>query len=315
MSQGVHYARMTELSQKPVYFNVMLAGEAGTGKSKFLEYFLGSAFGKQGVVEHEKLQITEYSCEKVEQNVRFCLNMIDCPGYHAQKPVKEWYQEIKSYLKLKQQHYEELKKLALKEKSLSLSSVVDRRVHACLYFFTGPRLKANDAIYMKKLSKLVNLIPVFSCEQDLELEEVEVLKAQILDEAHKYRIDWFQIDQAVGGLERVSEQIHQQQDPSEKLLRGIWPYPPFYFYSGTAPHEDDVGEVDTRLLTALLLGYLSVPMGHATEVIWALREEKERKKSRKQEKQLTENKMNLGMGVAIGMGVLGALIIAKKVLN
>lgn len=56
--------------------------------------------------------------------------------------------------------------------------IVDTRIHCCLYFIapTGHTLKAIDILVMKKLSEVVNVVPVIAKSDSLTLEEREAFK-------------------------------------------------------------------------------------------------------------------------------------------
>ena len=59
--------------------------------------------------------------------------------------------------------------------------IVDTRIHACLYFIapTGHTLKAIDIVVMKKLSEVVNVVPVIAKSDSLTLEEREAFKERV----------------------------------------------------------------------------------------------------------------------------------------
>lgn len=59
--------------------------------------------------------------------------------------------------------------------------IVDTRIHCCLYFIapTGHSLKAIDITVMKKLSEVVNVVPIIAKADGLTLEEREVFKQRV----------------------------------------------------------------------------------------------------------------------------------------
>lgn len=76
---------------------------------------------------------------------------------------------------IKDQHSAYLRKelTAMRDKH-----IVDTRIHCCLYFIapTGHTLKAIDILVMKKLSEVVNVVPVIAKSDSLTLEEREAFK-------------------------------------------------------------------------------------------------------------------------------------------
>ena len=59
--------------------------------------------------------------------------------------------------------------------------IQDTRIHCCLYFVnpTGHSLKPIDIIVMKKLSEVVNVVPVIAKSDSLTLDERERFKSKI----------------------------------------------------------------------------------------------------------------------------------------
>ena len=59
--------------------------------------------------------------------------------------------------------------------------IIDTRIHCCLYFIapTGHSLKAIDIAVMKKLSEVVNVVPVIAKSDSLTLEEREAFKRSV----------------------------------------------------------------------------------------------------------------------------------------
>ena len=62
--------------------------------------------------------------------------------------------------------------------------IQDTRIHCCLFFInpTGHSLRPIDIIVMKKLSEVVNVVPVIAKSDSLTLEEREAFKQRIRDE-------------------------------------------------------------------------------------------------------------------------------------
>jgi hypothetical protein len=59
--------------------------------------------------------------------------------------------------------------------------IQDTRIHCCLYFInpTGHALRAIDVIVMKKLSEVVNVVPVIAKADSLTLEERDAFKQKV----------------------------------------------------------------------------------------------------------------------------------------
>lgn len=59
--------------------------------------------------------------------------------------------------------------------------IQDTRIHCCLYFInpTGHVLRPIDVIVMKKLSEVVNVVPVIAKSDSLTIEERDSFKAKV----------------------------------------------------------------------------------------------------------------------------------------
>ena len=66
--------------------------------------------------------------------------------------------------------------------------IQDTRIHCCLYFInpTGHSLRPIDIIVMKKLSEVVNVVPVIAKADSLTLVERDLFKTKV-----RFRIDAF----------------------------------------------------------------------------------------------------------------------------
>jgi septin 3/9/12 len=77
--------------------------------------------------------------------------------------------------------------------------IQDTRIHCCLYFInpTGHALRPIDVIVMKKLSEVVNVVPVIAKSDSLTLDEREKFKAKIREELvyHNIRLYPFDTDE------------------------------------------------------------------------------------------------------------------------
>jgi len=77
--------------------------------------------------------------------------------------------------------------------------IQDTRIHCCLYFInpTGHALRPIDVIVMKKLSEVVNVVPVIAKSDSLTIDEREIFKIKIREELvyHNIRLYPFDTDE------------------------------------------------------------------------------------------------------------------------
>lgn len=80
--------------------------------------------------------------------------------------MKEVYDDVKAYVKGKNEAYKRIVSELGGSPVITIGNNAqlpgDPRIHACIYMFSGKRLKTNDVICMNKLQKYVNIIPVMA---------------------------------------------------------------------------------------------------------------------------------------------------------
>jgi septin 3/9/12 len=120
---------------------------------------------------HEPVRTTteiEAVSHMIEENgVRLRLNIIDTPGYGDQINNDRCWDPIIKYIKDQHSSYLRKELTASREKH-----IVDTRVHCCLFFIapTGHQLKPLDIAVLKKLSDVVNVVPVIAKSDALTME-------------------------------------------------------------------------------------------------------------------------------------------------
>jgi septin family protein len=72
--------------------------------------------------------------------------------------------------------------------------IQDTRIHCCLYFVnpTGHSLRPIDVIVMKKLSEVVNVVPVIAKADTLTLDERDAFKVKVCTGFSESRFSWSQ---------------------------------------------------------------------------------------------------------------------------
>jgi septin family protein len=91
------------------------------------------------------------------------------------------------------ENYNELRKYFYKEKSLSQDSLVDNWIHLCLYFVRGQQISARDLIYIRKLSKIVNIIPILVENAEVKLYNFEKIKLNAKRQLLENDVQWLDL--------------------------------------------------------------------------------------------------------------------------
>eukprot|EP00730_Choanoeca_flexa_P014514 TRINITY_DN6376_c0_g1_i1.p1 TRINITY_DN6376_c0_g1~~TRINITY_DN6376_c0_g1_i1.p1 ORF type:complete len:392 (+),score=111.03 TRINITY_DN6376_c0_g1_i1:158-1333(+) len=181
-----------KLMQRGFYFNVMVVGESGLGKSTLLDTLFNGKVsrrtaGAKGVLEPLPQTIGIESITHVlsEDGFRMKLTITDTPGFGDQVDNTACWGPIREFLEAQLSTYLDAELAVVRE-----PSIPDSRVHACLYFIapTGHSLTPLDAEAMKQLQEAVNIIPVIAKADTFTPEELACFKQRIRDDLDHHKI-------------------------------------------------------------------------------------------------------------------------------
>jgi len=195
-----------KLLKRGFQFNVILAGQTGLGKSTLINTIFASHLvdskGRFAADEpvRQTTEIQAVSHVIVENGVKLRLNIVDTPGYGDQINNEGCWDPIIKYIKDQHSAYLRKELTAMRDRYIQ-----DTRIHCCLYFLnpTGHALRPIDVIVMKKLSEVVNVVPVIAKSDSLTPEERERFKAKIREELHYENIRLYPFDTDEDGEEEV----------------------------------------------------------------------------------------------------------------
>jgi len=203
-----------KLLKRGFQFNVIVVGPTGLGKSTLINTIFASHLidskGRFGADEpvRQTTEIQAVSHVIVENGVKLRLNIVDTPGYGDQINNEGCWDAIIKYIKDQHSAYLRKELTAMRDRYIQ-----DTRIHCCLYFInpTGHSLRPIDVIVMKKLSEVVNVVPVIAKSDCLTLEERERFKSKIREELvyHNIRLYPFDTDEDEGEEIQLNESIRQ----------------------------------------------------------------------------------------------------------
>jgi septin 3/9/12 len=126
-----------------------------------------------------------------ENGVRLRLNIVDTPGYGDQVNNDRCWDPIVKYIKDQHSAYLRKELTAQRERYIQ-----DTRIHCCLFFIqpSGHALKPIDIVVLKKLSDVVNVVPVIAKSDSLTLEERSAFKERIKEEFAFHNLKMFPYD-------------------------------------------------------------------------------------------------------------------------
>uniref|UniRef100_A0AAQ5ZRK2 Septin-type G domain-containing protein n=1 Tax=Amphiprion ocellaris TaxID=80972 RepID=A0AAQ5ZRK2_AMPOC len=173
-------------------FNIMVVGQSGLGKSTLVNTLFKSKVSRKSVQPNPEeripktIEIKSISHDIEEKGVRMKLTVIDTPGFGDQINNENCWQPIMKFINDQYEVYLQ-EEININRKK----RIPDSRVHCCIYFIppTGHCLRPLDVEFMRRLSKVVNIVPVIAKADTLTLEERDYFKQTIREELRANGID------------------------------------------------------------------------------------------------------------------------------
>ncbi|XP_071975877.1 septin-12 isoform X1 [Engystomops pustulosus] len=185
-------------------FNIMVVGQSGLGKSTLVNTLFKSKVIRKapGAGIPKTLEMKAVSQVIEERGMEMRLTVIDTPGFGDQINNQNCWDPIIKYINEQYEKY-------LREEILvnRKRRIPDSRIHSCIYFIppTGHWLRPLDLEFMKRLGRIVNVVPVIAKADTLTLEEREEFKQRIRSDLQTHGIS-------------VYPQPELDEDPTEALL-------------------------------------------------------------------------------------------------
>ncbi|KAI8364136.1 Septin-domain-containing protein [Radiomyces spectabilis] len=199
-------------------FNIMVVGQSGLGKSTLVNTIFASHLidskGRLNADEppRQTTEIETVSHYIEENGVRLKLNIVDTPGYGDQVNNENCWEHIIKYIKDQHSAYLRKELTAQRERYIQ-----DSRIHCCLFFITpsGHSLKPIDVVVLKKLSEVVNIVPVIAKSDSLTLEEREAFRKRIKAELAFHNITLYPYE---------SDEDDEQEKALNESIRELIPF-------------------------------------------------------------------------------------------
>jgi septin 3/9/12 len=189
-----------------------VAGQTGLGKSTLINtIFASHLIDSKGRLNPDEVIRSTTEIQSVshiieENGVRLRLNIVDTPGYGDLINNDRCWDPIVKYIKDQHSAYLRKELTAQRERYIQ-----DTRIHCCLFFIqpSGHSLKPIDIVVLKKLSDVVNVVPVIAKADSLTLEERMAFKERIKEEFafHNLRMYPYDNDEFDDEERAVNQQI------------------------------------------------------------------------------------------------------------
>ncbi|ETS60039.1 hypothetical protein PaG_06031 [Moesziomyces aphidis] len=208
----------SKLLKRGFQFNVMVVGQTGLGKSTLINTLFAAhlidtkgRFAADEVVR-QTTEIHPVSHVIVENGVKLRLNIVDTPGYGDQVNNENCWDPIVKYIKDQHSAYLRKELTAMRDRY-----IVDTRIHCCLFFInpTGHGLRPIDVTVMKKLSDVVNVVPVIAKSDSLTMDERDLFKERIRAEMQYNNIRIYPFD---------NEEYEVEEQELNDRIRNLIPF-------------------------------------------------------------------------------------------
>ncbi|KAL9835663.1 LOW QUALITY PROTEIN: septin-12 [Geothlypis trichas] len=189
-------------------FNIMVVGQSGLGKSTMVNTLFKSKVSRKSSQPGQEeripktVQLQSITHIIQEKGVKMKLTVTDTPGFGDQINNDNCWDPIIKYINEQYERYLREEILITRKRKIP-----DTRVHGCVYFVppTGHWLRPLDLEFMRRLSKIVNVVPVIAKADTLTLEERAEFKQRIQEDLKTHAIS-------------VYPQEDFDQDPEDRAL-------------------------------------------------------------------------------------------------
>ncbi|XP_076373087.1 septin-7-like isoform X2 [Tachypleus tridentatus] len=190
--------------------------EMELGSSKEMEDYVGFAnlpnqVYRKAVKRGFDFTILVVETSKVilrENGVKLTLTIVDTPGFGDAVDNSQCWHPVLDYVESRYEDYLDA------ESRVHRTSIVDMRVHCCLYFVSpGHGLKPLDLEFMKNLHDKVNLIPLVAKADTMTAEECYQFKKTVLNEITQNKIRIYEFPDCEDGQENKSQQRIKERIP------------------------------------------------------------------------------------------------------
>ncbi|XP_019640407.1 PREDICTED: polycystic kidney disease protein 1-like 2 [Branchiostoma belcheri] len=175
-------------------FHIMVVGGSGLGKSTLVNTLFKAQISRRSCTNESEgtipktVQIKSVSHVIEEKGVRLKLTVTDTPGFGDQINNENCWLPILEFIN------DQYEKYLSEEVNVSRKKhIPDTRVHVCLYFIspTGHSCRPLDLEFMKRLDKVVNIVPIIAKADTLTLEERYAFKKRVREDLEFHGIQFY----------------------------------------------------------------------------------------------------------------------------
>lgn len=286
-------------AKRTSFLNIMITGESKLCKKAFVKFALEQEFDTKMPPYNPEEKINEFAVSRTVRGQTRVTTFAHVLGFSQSFGVKDWYKLMKNYLRDKMEAYDSLGRL----KTAESSPAIDPRIHLLFFFIKAPRLRLTELEIMKKLQKYAVVVPVIVDKSSVchLSNTVRTIKLNMLNEMSGHGINQFLFD----------------PDPTISSIRStlIGAVAPFYFPAPNGLVNPKAKNSDLRQLFRLISAPHIITHFYQTEVLYIKCIEKikaKRAEAKKQEKAKEAKEPGFSFGLALGIGLVGAIVALKN---
>lgn len=203
-------------SNRKTHFSLIVCGASGTGKTSFVNTLVG-----RQVTDPHSPETTSSGDElnpitidlEAGNTMRIVLTVLDTPGFATGFDVEADIENLANYIECR---FDEV--LAEESRIRRNPRFKDNRVDVCLYFIepTGHGLRELDLMALRRLTTIVNVIPVLGRADQLTPSERLANKRMVMEDIHVHDIKLFDFVDEEGDPEYEDNELNS-------LLRDLLP--------------------------------------------------------------------------------------------
>lgn len=188
--QSLQHELQMMVEEKPtekIYYNILVAGDSGLGKTSFINAYMYLKFNYYqkfkdcSNIVPTTSKIIHNKARRTEGKIDFFIDFIDSPGYGSFRDISVWTKFISKFLLTQIIKYKQN------------SEKVDERVHCCLYFIDAV-LKHDDIVAMREISRYTAIVPIIGKADMCTAEEMKKFKKIVINQIVEAEIEYFQYE-------------------------------------------------------------------------------------------------------------------------
>lgn len=135
------------------------------------------------------------------------VSLVDTPGYGDATNTEESFEVIQQYVESTFERQLQAES-TWGVRDIERMRLEDSLVHVCLYFIAPHRLKHIDVAFMRRIHKLVNIVPIIAKSDTMTTKEKEEFKIQVREALLREGVEVFAFDKAI--ISKMEQQDKQE---------------------------------------------------------------------------------------------------------